>query len=497
MQDNVFRFSPLDGLIRRLRKLGQMLSAPKILEALRHCSEQVARDLFGAILAIYAFLEDSISNPYLGNLFDRTGDTPLNTMRDRIARAYEVGTCFLGTTGTTGLNTPAVMALAGDGEVIVVGRDCHVSVLAGLGLSGARPVYLVPHFHSTFGVLLPPTRQEVAELLAEHPEVRALVLTLPTYHGLMGDVVGIVAECQERGVLLMVDEAHGPHYRFLRGLGFPISAEEAGADLVTQSTHKVMSALNQGSLLLLKKDNTMLCRRYEEFQAMGFQSTSFSYPILLSIEHAVDQMLGEGEEMWRDAVELACRLRKEAGAVPGIVALDERIVDGSRVVGLDPTRVTLNVRDTGFTGREVAEALLNAGYIVELDTPDVVLFLVSPATTRDQVDGTLRTLRKLGRRKRSVEAFVPPPLPQQVTTPRQAIMSAARERVPVEAAIGRVSAETIGCFPPGQAILVAGEIVTEEVVSYLKQAVAAGSHLKRVQDDGFQTIEVLRDGGPR
>jgi len=495
VQDNVFPFSPLHGLTRRLRDLGQMLSTSEVLESLRACNEQAARDLFGAILALYAFLEDSISNPHPGSLFDGSGDTPLNTMRKEIARAYGVETCYFGTTGTTGLNTPAVMALAGEGEVVAVGRDCHVSVLAGLGLSGAKPVYLVSPFHSEFGVLLPPTRQEVAGLLTEHHEVRALVLTLPTYHGLMGDVEGIVAECRSRGVLFMVDEAHGPHYRFLRGLGFPMSAEEAGADVVTQSTHKVMSALNQGSLLLL--NNPLLSRRYEEVQAMGFQSTSFSYPILLSIEHAIQQMVTQGEERWRGAVDLAYRLRDEAGALPGIVALDKRVLDGERVLGFDPTRVTLNVRGTGFTGHEIADALLQEGYIVELDTPDVVLFLVGPGVTRDQVDGTLRALRKLGRRKRSAEAFVPPPLPPQATTPRKAVMSAARERLPVDAAVGRVSAETIGCYPPGQAILVAGELVTVEVVSYLKQAVAAGCHLKRVQDDGFQTIQVLLDSEPR
>lgn len=493
--DNILRFSPMQKVLDPLREARQRLEAPELLDALRHASEEDAVELRRALIRLCAFFEDSISNPLLGSPFELTGSTPLNDMMEEIAKAYGVKKSFPGTNGTTGLNVAATKALARERQTLALGRDCHVSIIAGLVDSGARPVYLVPPFDPGRGVLLPPTREEVGALLDRHPEAEALVLTLPTYHGLMGDIEGIVDECRVRGVVLMVDEAHGPHFRFLRRLGFPLSAEEAGADLVTQSTHKVLAALNQGSLLHL--NNPSLIRRYEESQALGTVSTSFSYLILMSIEHAVHQIVTRGEEMWGKAVELARRLGTEAETFPGIRALDERIVDGHRVTGLDPTRVTLNVRGTGLSGNEVAHLLLDQGDLVELATPDVVLFLVSPGVSENQVEGTLRALRDLKRRKPSGEPpFLPPPLPPQLFTPRQAVMCSARVRLPLRDAIGEVSAETIGCYPPGQAILVAGELVTEEAVRYLKRAVEAGGHLKRVQDDNFQTIEVLADGDP-
>ena len=492
---NILRFSPMQKVLDPLREARQRLEAPELLDALRHASDEDAVELRRALIRLCAFFEDSVSNPLLGSPFELTGSSPLNEMMEEIARAYGVKKSFPGTNGTTGLNVAATKALARERQTLALGRDCHVSILAGLVDSGARPVYLAPPFDPGRGVLLPPTREEVGTLLERHPEAESLVLTLPTYHGLMGDIEGIVDECHVRGVILMVDEAHGPHFRFLRRLGFPLSAEEAGADLVTQSTHKVLAALNQASLLHL--NNSSLIRRYEESQALGPVSTSFSYLILMSIEHAVHQIVTRGEEMWGKAVELARRLRTEAAAFPGIRALDERIVDGHRVTGLDPTRVTLNVRGTGLSGNEVAHLLLEQGDIVELATPDVVLFLVSPGVNENQVEGTLRALRDLKRRKPSGEPpFLPPPLPPQLLTPRQAVMCSARVRLPLRYAIGEVSAETIGCFPPGQAILVAGELVTEEAVQYLKRAVEAGGHLKRVQDDNFQTIEVLADGSP-
>ncbi|NUQ73392.1 MAG: hypothetical protein HUU21_07540 [Polyangiaceae bacterium] len=478
----------------KLRTAADVLSSAEVRFALKSVRDAEAKDLTREILRIIAFTDDSISNPSIGSLFERAGGGPLNAMRANIATAYGVVESIAGTTGTTGLNVPAVMTLAGEGEAIAVARDCHVSVHSGICLSGARPVYIEPPFDRELGLLLPPTPGEVRAVLEANPDVRAIVVTLPTYHGLMGDITGIVAECRRRGVLVMVDEAHGPHFHFLRGLGFPLSAEDAGADLITQSTHKVLSALNQGSLLHFNRKE--LVTRYEEMQALGFQSTSFSYPILISIEHAVGQMVNDGERLWGQALKLAEELRRGASSLPGVRVVDERIVDGSRVVGLDPTRVTLNVRDAGLTGYEVGRRLLGEGILVEMATPDVVLFLVGIAEKREQIAATLGALARAfvgGAKARTAAAFEPPRSPEQVLTPRQAMMNTFRERLPKAEAIGRISAETIGCYPPGQAIFVAGERLTADGVRYLTQAVEAGGHLKRVQDDDFQTIEVVRE----
>jgi Arginine/lysine/ornithine decarboxylases len=494
MSHNVIHVSPLKEVAEQFRRSWETLCSPAFLSMLHHITPTDAAELRRAILRVCAYFEDSISNHYLGSIFDRTSKDPLNAMLASIAAAYSVAATVAGTTGTTGLNVPAVMTLAGEAQKIVVGRDCHISVIGGLCLSGAEPVYLEPPFDHEMGVLLPPTPAEVRALLDRHPDARAVVLTMPTYHGLMGNIEDIVAECYRRDVLVMVDAAHGPHFHFLGALGFPLAAEDAGADMITQSTHKVLSALNQGSLLHF--NNTELVRRYEEFQSMGFQSTSFSYPILLSIEHAIEQMVTDGECLWARAVEMAAKLQSGAARLPGVRVLDGEIVDGEHVTGIDPTRVTLNVRQTGLSGYRACDALLDRGLIVEMASPDVILFLVSPSVAEDLVNTTLAALGDLLDSALEVgpsgEVFVPPALPERILTPRQAAMLTVRERVLKHQAIGRVSAETIACYPPGQAILVAGERITEEVVGYLTRVVEAGGHLKRVQDDHFQTIDVVR-----
>ena len=153
------------------------------------------------------------------------------------------------------------------------------------------------------------------------------------------------------------------------------------------------------------------------------------------------------------------------------------------------------MRGTGWTGYALARALAERGNVVEMATQDLLLLLVSPSVSEMQVDTTIADLLDILHDDvpphPDPALLVPPPLPEQVLTPRQATLSRARIRVPRREAVGRVSAETIGAYPPGQAIFVPGERIHAEGVEFLEGVVASGGHLKRVHDDDFQTIEVL------
>lgn len=487
----------LEALIRRLEQDGDRLRRRGLLEALRSVDATTAVRLRRSILRIAAFLDDSVSDSTLGSLFDSNSSSPLGMAGRNVATAYGVARTYFSTTGTTALNVPAVMTVAGEHNLVIVARDCHISVIAGLQLSGAIPRYLSPPFDEELGIILPPTRAEVSAILDRHPDARALILTAPTYHGVGGDIGGIIDECKMRKVTVMVDEAHGAHLHFVQNGRFPLAAEDFGADIVTQSTHKLLAALNQGSLLHL--NNALLAKIYEEFQATGFQSTSFSFLILVSIEHAIEQMLQGGAHRWFRAAEMADAFRDELRGLPGIRVIDESIIDGNRVRSIDPSRVTINVRETGRTGFGLAERLHEQGDIVEMATPEVILFLVGPATTVRQIRRTALALRGELRQPREINGlarFLPPPAGLQAIQPRRALFWPKRLRVPANDAIGHISGETIACYPPGQAIIVAGEMVTPEAIRYLQLVARAGGHLKRVHDDNLATIEILFDIQP-
>ncbi|MBF0234619.1 MAG: DegT/DnrJ/EryC1/StrS family aminotransferase [Desulfamplus sp.] len=469
-------------------------------EELKNLTGDTASYLINQILGLSEWMDDSISNPYIGNIFDRQENTPVNFFLQYLANLYDVKQAFVSTNGTTPLNTAAVLSVAEEKQPIIIGRDSHVSVHAGVTLSGSIPIYVTPQYNSDLGILHCVTSASVEEALHRHPNTKAVVLTLPTYHGLIGNVSAISKVCKHYGVPLMIDEAHGPHLHILKKLGFdyPLSAEASGADVITQSTHKVLpKCLNQGSVALF--NNEQLFQRFEEATSLGFQSTSFSYLIFMSVEHAIAEILTNGTSTWNRAIKTANYFIEEAENINGIKSLKAYdIVDEKDILGIDPTRVTLNVKDTGFTGHEIAGLLTKeAGIIPEMASQDVVLFLVSPEINEKTVDHALEGIDSIIKNYKKTNKITSkhstvPNVPRQGLTPREAFMKLDRVRLPVSQAVGRVSVETIGCYPPGSAIICAGEIVTLEAVQFLRNAVAAGAHLKRANDDGFKTILVSR-----
>lgn len=452
---------------------------------------QAAR-LVKGILSITGVLDDSISTPTLGSLFDRNDPlSPINLCLALIADAYGSRHVHASTTGTSALNAAAVMTMVRPGETMIVDRGCHVSVGAGVVHAGAIPRYVTGRYDAETGLRLPLSTADLAMALDAHPDARAVVITDPTYNGLRGHVAAMVSLCRGRGVTLMVDEAHGPHHRFLRRLGLPMDAVTAGADIVTQSTHKVMSALNQASLIHFAGDE--LSERYEAVQSLGFQSTSFSYPILASLEHAVLQMCEQGEELWGHALALADDLRAGLDRIPGLRVVGGETRDLERVSGLDRTRVTVNVRELGLTGWQVEAMLAERAIIAEMASLDTVLFLLGPCHDRAAAAiGAAMADIAAGRRGRPREVrAAAPPSPEVVISPRDAFFARRRLRVPRDQAIGKIAAETIGAYPPGQTVIGPGERVSRDAVEFLVDVLRHGGHLKRAHDDGFRTIEII------
>lgn len=450
-----------------------------------------AQRLVTIILGAVAILEDSISTPSLGSLFDRASNSPMSQMQQGIARTYGADLSFVSTNGTSAVNTAAVASLAGPGEWVLVDRGCHLSVMSGLILSGAKPCYLIPPYDVETGVLLPPHEDEVSKALGANPNARAVVITAPTYNGLAGYTKLIAQYVHRRNIPLMVDEAHGPHLCFLQALGFPHDAVSAGADVVTQSTHKVLSTLNQGSLVHFRHGAT--AARYEAMQAL-MQSTSFSYPIAASVEYGVVQMIESGEAMWRQAGEIASELRRDLARLHGVHVLEMADFDNGRVQALDPTRVTINVRNLGLTGWDVERALAARGVIAEMAALDTVLFLLGPchATAANAILQAMTEIASgIDKAVRRPWPAVSSPPPQVELSPRDAFFARKRVRVPRDEAVGELAAETIGAYPPGQVVIGPGERVTTEAVEYLAMVLDHGGHLKRARDDDFRTIEIV------
>ena len=277
-----------------------------------------------------------------------------------------------------------------------------------------------------------------------------MFLTSPNYFGIVGDIAGIIELAHARGIPVVVDAAHAPHFHFCAAL--PVGAEDLGADLVAQSTHKVATALSQGSLLLLNNP-VFIDALYEHVNDLGFVSTSFSYPILASLELGVQQLVEEGEEIWRRTVERAERFRRDLAVLSNITCFGRERVSSPGFHDLDSTRITLDVSRTGLTGFDVERQLNREWIYPEMATLRHLLFLLTPGTTEGDLERLFASLARIDRAgdTRPPRSFpLPPPVPPMAVIPRTAKYSQKRA-VPLRDAVGRVSGETISAYPPGRA----------------------------------------------
>lgn len=458
--------------------------------------ERLNHDAVGDLTALFAQVaayDHSISVPELGSLFRFMPDSPLGRDQQQLAQLYNVPFVWPSTNGTTALNVLAVSTVAGIDEGILIQRDSHTSIYAPVINLGLKPTYLAPRYDDVLGIPLGPTPEHVATALDQDPALRTLVLTYPNYWGVAFDLHSCVAAAHARGVRVVVDSAHGAHFRFHAAL--PPAAELSGAAIVTQSIHKTGTALSQGALALFN-DATLVPRFYEMVNQLGVVSTSFSYPILQSMMLGVLQLANAGQAYLGAALDIAAWVRTEVNRLPLVRCFGAADL---RTYGcqFDPLRVTVDVSALGTTGYAVEDRLIHEFRIYpELATLRQVLFLFTAADTWDagcQLVDALRWIVETSARRERVGVGALPPIPPSRVRPRTAFLSRTRRSVPVWSAVGAVCGETIAAYPPGSPILVAGEEVTPAALTFLTATRAAGGVLKGASDATFETITIVDD----
>ncbi len=298
---------------------------------------------------------------------------------------------------------------------------------------------------------------------------------------------------------LVVDQAWGPHFGFNERLPPPALAQ--GADAMLTSTHKIAGSLTQSAMLHVghsgRIDPGAIARALRLLR-----STSPSSLLIASLDGARRQLALHGEQLlWEtlNAIEVA---RAKLQTIDGIALVDASLIGQMGVAGYDPLRIVLDVRGTGRTGYEIADALRRSYDVhVELPMQATVVFVVglgeSAATLRrlaGDVDEVVKRLSEPG----ATAPIVPPAAAlgyEVAVSPREAFLGEA-DQVAVDDAVGRVSCESIASYPPGVPALLPGERISAETVTYLRELAASGARLHGASDPQFQTINVLRNGRP-
>ena len=419
------------------------------------------------------------------------------------ARAFGADHSFFLVNGTSAGVHAMILTTCRPGDKIIVARNLHKSALAGLLLAGAHPVYVQPEIDPAFGMAMGVDPRRVAKTLAAHPDARAVMLASPTYYGITSDIAALAHLAHERGIPLLVDEAHGPHFRFHPEL--PEPALDAGADAAAQGIHKILSGLTQASMLHVRGNLIDVTRLKYVLQIL--QSTSPSYLLMASLDAARAQMVAYGRELWEEALYLARMLRHGVQALPGFRTFGRERAGDPGSHDVDLTKVTVNVTGLGISGPQ-AEHLLRYRYGIQAEMSDLgnLLFIVSYGNTHQDVQRLLSALRDMASMQdMSVEpsptppqpGAVPPtalpplpPLPPLEVLPREAF-SRPSHPVALEESLDRISAETVTCYPPGIPVVCPGERITAPLLDHLLQIRAAGLRLSGPADTSLDTIRVL------
>ena len=423
--------------------------------------------------------------PGADNLLEPRGI--IKELEERIALTFGAKFSFFMTNGSTGCLLSALMAAGNKGGHVVMARNCHKSLYSALVLSGLKPVYIFPEMTdiNIAGGICP---KALKKTLEANPGAAAVVITSPTYEGFVSDVKEIAGIAHSMHVPLIVDEAHGANFCF--GDLLPDSALLNGADIVVHSLHKQLPMLSQTAALHLGET---------DYFEPGFikscvnliQSTSPSYMQMAQVDYALTQLL-EDASIIKDYESLIAEFRVKFPREGAVRLFGEEYVGKHGIKDMDLSKF-LFYADGAFSGRELDFILADDyGIQVEMSGMSHVIAMTTPGDKREGFERLHKALCKINERFAGetviTRNLTVPSLPQMGLMPREAFYAKTRQ-ILLEDAAGQVSAEFIIPYPPGIPLVAPGEVITREILNYVKQCREKGVSVIGA-DEYINTVEI-------
>ncbi len=406
------------------------------------------------------------------------------------ADAFGAAHAYFMVGGTTSAVQSMILTACKAGDKIILPRNVHKSVINALVLCGAVPVYVNPDVDNHIGIALGMETSQVEKALNDNPDAVAVFVNNPTYYGICSDLRAIVKLAHDRGMLVLVDEAHGTHLYFHEKL--PVSAMEAGADMAAVSMHKSGGSLTQSSLLLA---NHTVNTRYIQQIINLTQTTSASYLLMSSLDISRRNLALRGHDSFEKVSSMAEYAREEINSIGGYYAYGKDIVNGSSIFDYDVTKLSVYTRDMGLTGIEVYD-LLRDEYDIQIEFGDIgnILAYISIGDRIQDIErlvGALEDIKRLYSRTSSKLHNAEYIAPIVAATPQEAFY-ADKELLPIRETAGRICSEFVMCYPPGIPILAPGEQITEEIIDYILYAKDKGCSMQGMEDPEISKLNVLK-----
>lgn len=418
---------------------------------------------------------------------------PVSVIKDAemlAAQAFGAANAFFMVGGTTSAVQSMIMYACKSGDKIIMPRNVHRSAINALILCDAIPVYVNPDVNHELGIALGMSVAQVEKAIEENPDAKAVLVNNPTYYGVCSDLKRITELAHSKGMLVLVDEAHGTHFYF--GVNFPITAMAAGADIASVSMHKSGGSLTQSSFLLMgEKINSDYMRQIINLT----QTTSASYLLLSSLDISRKRLALGGREIFEKTVAMAEYARSEINEIGGYYAFSKELINGDSVYDFDISKLSIYTLAIGLAGIEVYD-LLRDEYDIQIEFGDIgnILAYISVGDRKRDIERLISALSEIKRRFGKSGSGM---LSQEYITPivaeapRKAFYS-DKISLPLDEAAGRICSEFVMCYPPGIPILAPGELITDEIIRYIKYAKEKGCSMTGTEDINIERLNVLK-----
>lgn len=417
---------------------------------------------------------------------------PLSVIRDAerlAADAFGAANAYFMVNGTTSAVQSMVLYACKKGDKIILPRNVHRSAINVLVLCGAVPVYVNPEVDKRLGIALGMSMDMLHKTIGENPDAKAVLINNPTYYGICSDIRSAADMAHRHNMLLLADEAHGTHFSF--GENMPVSAMEAGADMSSVSMHKSGGSLTQSSFLLL---GPAINEDYMRQVINLTQTTSASYLLLSSLDISRRNLALNGKEIFGKTTDIAEYTRGEINNIGDYYAFSKELVNGNSIYDFDLTKLSVHTLDVGLAGIEIYD-ILRDEYDIQIEFGDIgnILAYISVGDRKRDVERLVSALAEIRRRfKRPktgmlTQEYISPVVAQ---TPQEAFY-AEKEQLPLDDTVGRICSEFVMSYPPGIPILAPGEMITKDIIEYIKYAKDKGCSMTGPEDLDVGMLNVI------
>lgn len=400
----------------------------------------------------------------------------------RAARLYKAETTHFLVNGSTVGILSAILGSTNRGDKILVARNCHKSVYHAIDLNELEPVYIYPS-HVESGMNGEISAEEVKTLLEREPEIRAVMIVSPTYDGVVSDVEKIAEIVHQYSIPLIVDEAHGAHFGFHPY--FPENANRKGADVVIHSVHKTLPALTQTALLHL--NGPIADRKKIERYLHILQSSSPSYILIASIDVCMEFLEQSGEREFETYVQALEKVRERLGRLCHLKLIETEQYDRSKLV--------ISVQNSTLSSRELSKILREKYHLeMEMTAGNYILAMTSVGDTQEGLERFVSALEEIDaacKESKEKHCFGSLPRTRLCLKSSEAVERKNGISIAWEDSVGLISMEYAYLYPPGIPLIVPGEEVTWEVISYLEQYRKRGFSIEGLTEEG--RIKVCSD----